>query len=129
MTTILLDSHTLFWFIDGNSRLSASARDAIEDVGNVVYVSAVTAWEISSKFRLGNWPGARALANDLAGIVFAHGFEPLSLSLEHARYAGVLRSLHRDPFDRMLAAQAEIEDIPLVTADPAFRQFKVRILW
>src|SRR5215831_21327555 len=113
MTTILLDSHTLFWFIDGNSRLSASARDAIEDVGNVVYVSAVTAWEISSKFRLGNWPGARALANDLAGIMSAHGFEPLPVSLEHACHAGVLRSPHRDAFERMFAAQAEIEDIPL----------------
>jgi PIN domain nuclease of toxin-antitoxin system len=129
MTTILLDSHALFWFIDGDSRLPPSTRDVIKDAGNVVYVSAVTAWEIASKFRLGKWPGARALANDLVGIMSAHGFEPLPLSLEHARHAGVLRSPHRDPFDRMLAAQAEIEDIPLVTADPAFRQFKVRTLW
>jgi len=59
----------------------------------------------------------------------ALGFEPLPLSFEHARHAGGLRSPHRDPFDRMLAAQAEIEDIPLVTADPAFRHFKVLTLW
>jgi PIN domain nuclease of toxin-antitoxin system len=129
MKKILLDSHTLFWFIDGNSRLSDAARGAIEAIDCTVCVSAVTAWEIASKFRLGKWPRAQALANDLPGIMSTHGFEPLPLSLEHARHAGVLRGPHRDPFDRMLAAQAEIEDIPLVTADPAFRQFKVRILW
>jgi PIN domain nuclease of toxin-antitoxin system len=129
MTRILLDSHALFWFIDGDSRLSPAARDVIKDAGNVVYVSAVTAWEIASKFRLGKWPDAEALVNDLAGIMSTHGFEPLPLSLEHARHAGVLHGPHRDPFDRMLAAQAEIEDIPLVTADPAFRQFKVQTLW
>jgi PIN domain nuclease of toxin-antitoxin system len=129
MTRILLDSHALFWFIDGNSRLSQAARNAIAATESVVCVSAVTAWEIASKFRLGKWPAAQALANDLAGIISAHGLEPLALSLEHARHAGVLHSPHRDPFDRMLAAQAEIEDMPLVTADPAFRHFNVRILW
>jgi PIN domain nuclease of toxin-antitoxin system len=129
MTRLLLDSHALFWFIDGDARLSPHAREAIQDTSNVVYVSAVTAWEIASKFRLGKWPGAQALANDLATIVSALSFEPLPLSLEHARRAGVLPNPHRDPFDRMLAAQAEIEDIPLVTADSAFQHFKVRILW
>jgi PIN domain nuclease of toxin-antitoxin system len=129
MTKILLDSHALFWFIDGDSRLSNAARGAMEATNCTVYVSAVTAWEIASKFRLGKWPKAQALANDLAGIMSALGFEPLPLSLQHARHAGALHSPHRDPFDRMLAAQAEIEDVPLVTADPAFRQFKVRTLW
>ena len=129
MRRILLDSHALLWFIDGDSRLSNAARGAIEATDCTVCVSAVTAWEIASKFRLGKWPKAQALANDLAGIMSALGFVPLSLSLEHARHAGASRSPHRDPFDRMLAAQAEIEDIPLVTADPAFRHFKVQILW
>jgi PIN domain nuclease of toxin-antitoxin system len=129
MMKFLLDSHALFWFIDGNPRLSSPALDVIRATGNIVYVSAVTAWEIADKFRLDKWPGARALANDLAGIMSANSFEALPISLEHARHAGMLRSPHRDPFDRMLAAQAEIEDIPLVTADPAFRQFNVRILW
>jgi PIN domain nuclease of toxin-antitoxin system len=92
VTTILLDSHAPFWFIDGDQRLSPSARDAIGDIGNVVYVSAVTAWEIASKFRLGKWPGAQALASDLAGIMSINGFEPLPLSLEHARHAGVLHT-------------------------------------
>jgi PIN domain nuclease of toxin-antitoxin system len=106
MTRILLDSHALFWFIDGNSRPSQVARNAIAATESVACVGAVTVWEIASKFRLGKWPAAQALANDLAGIISAHGFEPLPLSLEHARHAGVLRSPHRDPFDRMLAALA-----------------------
>ena len=80
MKKILLDSHTLFWFIDGNSRLSDAARGAIEAIDCTVCVSAVTAWEIASKFRLGKWPRAQALANDLPGIMSSHGFEPLPLS-------------------------------------------------
>src|SRR5215813_8752997 len=127
MKKILLDSHALFWFIDGNPRLSNAARGAIEAADYTVCVSAITAWEIASKFGLGKWPGAQALANDLAGMMSTFGFEPLPLSLEHARHAGALRNPHRDPFDRLLAAQAEIEDIPLVTADPVFRHFNVRI--
>jgi PIN domain nuclease of toxin-antitoxin system len=129
MTRLLLDSHALFWFVEGDSRLSAGACEAIRDPANAVYVSAVTAWEIANKFRLGKWPGAQELANDLVSIMSDLSFEPLPISLAHARHAGVLHSEHRDPFDRMLAAQAEIEDIPLVTADPAFRNFNVRILW
>jgi len=69
------------------------------------------------------------LGEGLLTIISSHGFEPLPLSLEHARHAGLLESPHRDPFDRMLAALAAIEGIPLVTADPAFRQFNVRTLW
>ena len=129
MARLLLDSHALFWFIDGDVRLAPAAREAIQDTSNAVYVSAVTAWEIASKFRSGKWPEAQALAHDLARIMSALGFEPLPLSLEHARHAGALPDPHRDPFDRMIAAQAEIEDIPLVTADPAFQHFNVRILW
>ena len=129
MTRILLDSHALFWFIDGDPRLSRSGREAIEAVDVIVHVSAITAWEIAYKFRAGKWPAAAALANDLAGIMSEYRFEPLPLSLEHARHAGLMISAHRDPFDRLLAAQAEIEDLALVTADPAFRNFNVRTLW
>ncbi len=126
---ILLDSHTFFWFIHADARLSRSARKAIEAADAAVYVSAITAWEIAYKFSTGKWPQAEILTRDFIGIMSALGFERLPLSLEHARHAGALCSPHRDPFDRMLAAQAEIEDIPLVTADPAFRQFNVRTLW
>src|SRR5260370_25921392 len=129
MTRILLDSHTLFRFVHADARISRPASKEIEAADAAVYVSAITAWEIAYKFSTGKWPQAEILARDVVAIMFAFGFEPLPLSLEHARHAGVLRSPHRDPFDRMLAAQAEIEDIPLVTADPAFRHFKLRTLW
>ncbi len=129
MTRILLDSHTFFWFVHADAQLSRSARKAIEAADAAVYVSAITAWEIAYKFSTGKWPQAEILTRDFIGIMSALRFEPLPLSLEHARHAGALRSPHRDPFDRMLAAQAEIEDIPLVTADPAFRQFNVRTSW
>lgn len=126
---ILLDSHALFWFLDGNPRLSENARQAIEDLDAVVHVSAVTAYEIVNKVRLGKWSRAAALAQHFSQIVSEHDFEPLPLTLEHARHAARLTVPHRDPFDRMLAAQAEIEAIPLVSADVAFAQFNVRTLW
>jgi PIN domain nuclease of toxin-antitoxin system len=129
MTKILLDSHVLFWFLDGDARLSHAARQAIEESDAIVYVSAVTAFEIANKLHVGKWPAAAAIAHNLLEIVSRFDFEPLALTLEHARHAGLLAARHRDPFDRMLAAQAEIEGIPLVTTDAAFSQFNVRTLW
>src|SRR5258708_29409386 len=129
MTRILLDSHSFFGFVHADARLSRSARKAIEAADAAVYVSAITAWEIAYKFSTGKWPQAEILARDVVAIMFALGFEPLPLSLEHARHAGALRSPHRHPFDRMLAAQPEIEDLPLAPADPAFRNCKVRTFW
>jgi PIN domain nuclease of toxin-antitoxin system len=129
MMRILLDSHALFWFLDGDARLSHAARDAIEAPGAIVNVSAVTAFEVANKIRAGKWPAAEMMANSLLDIVARFDFEPLPLSPEHARHAGILAVAHHDPFDRMLAAQAEIEGIPLVTADPVFARFPVQILW
>jgi PIN domain nuclease of toxin-antitoxin system len=126
---ILLDSHALFWFIHGDARLSQSARQAIAAIDVAVYVSAISAWEIAYKFGAGKWPEAAILARDFITIIAANGFEPLPLTIEHARHAGLLESPHRDPFDRLLAAQAEIEGISLVTADPVFHQFNVKTLW
>src|SRR5215470_4765418 len=108
MARLLLDSHALFWFIDGDVRLAPAAREAIQDTSNAVYVSAVTAWEIASKFRWGKWPGAQALAHDLARIMSAIDFEEWQLSLKHVLPAGELPNQHRVPFDCMLDAQAEI---------------------
>lgn len=95
-----------------------------------MFASAVTAWEIADKFRLGKWPEAGDLVRDLPGIMADQRFDPVPISIAHARHGGLPRNAHRDPFDRMLAAQAAIEDMPLVTADPAFRDFsEVRVLW
>jgi len=126
---ILFDSHALVWFLAGDKRFSHRARDAVTADETVACVSAVTAWEIANKVRIGKWPEAAPLAASLSEVIDEHGFEPLPITIEHARVAGFLASAHRDPFDRVLAAQAQMEAIPLVTADPAFRSFGTQVLW
>jgi PIN domain nuclease of toxin-antitoxin system len=126
---ILLDSHAFVWFLDGSSRLSHRARSAIEADEAIVFISAVTGWEIASKVRLGKWPEAVTLAASLTTIVTRFGFVTLPVTLEHALTAGLLPGDHRDPFDRMLAAQASVEGIPIVTADPALRGLGADVLW
>lgn len=126
---VLFDSHALVWFLAGDKRFSSHARDVVMADDAIACVSAVTAWEIANKVRLGKWPQAASLAASLTDIIAEQGFEPIPITLEQARVAGFLASVHRDPFDRMLAAQAQIEAIPLVTADPAFRTFGTQVLW
>jgi PIN domain nuclease of toxin-antitoxin system len=126
--TILLDSHAFFWWITDDARLSRKAAAAIEDETEVL-VSAVVAWEIANKVRIGKWPHAKGLVDRFLEIVAEEGFAPLPITLEHGHLAGSLPGAHRDPFDRMLAAQSQVENIPLVTADPLFRAFGTRVLW
>ncbi len=126
---VLLDSHALVWFLDGDPRFSKRVRAAIDDDNAVVCVSSVTAWEISNKVRLGKWPEAAQLCTAFAAMMTRYAFDPLPVTIEHALAAGFLKGDHRDPFDRMLAAQATVEGIPLVTADPAFRAFGTQTLW
>src|SRR5215216_5926835 len=126
--TILLDSHAFYWWMVDDPRLSRHAAQSIEQDGEV-YVSSVVAWEIASKVRVGKWPDAKPLADRLFDVVVADGLLPLSITLEHAHLAGSMPGPHRDPFDRMLAAQAQIENMKLVTADPVFRAFGTRVLW
>ena len=126
---ILLDSHAYFWWTTDDARLSSAARAAIEDAGLDVYVSAVVAWEISNKVRFGKWPAAQILVERFFETLQRYEFMPLPVTLEHAHLAGAMPGRHRDPFDRMLAAQSQIENVPLVTADPVFRAFGTRVLW
>ncbi len=126
---ILLDTHVYFWWETNNPKLSAGARESITAADTEVLVSAVTAWELATKAHFGKRPEAADVAADIHAALQAEAFEPLAISLEHARVAGFLASSHRDPFDRMLAAQAQVEGIVLVTADPVFRGLGVRVLW
>ena len=126
---LLLDTHALLWWLDGDRRLSLKARRAIANEANAILVSAASAWEITTKARLGNLPGANDVAADVAACVAAQGFLLLDITLLHAQRAGSLSGSHRDPFDRMLIAQSQIEDVALVTDDEAFDAFDVRRLW
>lgn len=126
---VLLDTHALLWWLDGDRRLTRRARVAIADHGNRVMVSAASAWEISIKAHLGKLPGALDVAADIAGAVRSQQFDALDISILHAQRAGHLPGPHRDPFDRMLAAQAQLEDLPIVTNDPVFGAFAVETIW
>ena len=125
---LLLDTHALLWWLAGDRRLSAAARRAIENEHHDVYVSAASAWEISTKHRLGKLD-ASAIAGQLGALIAAQGFEPLDMTVNHAERAGMLPGDHRDPFDRMLAAQAQANNLTLVSNDAAFDGYGVTLLW
>ena len=126
---LLLDTHTLLWWFINDRRLSAPARAAILDERNEIHVSAVNAWEIATKDRLGKLPEAREAAPRFVELVAADGFRQLALSCEHGLRAGSYPNDHGDPFDRMLAAQAEIEGLKLVTCDKVFENFPIEVYW
>lgn len=126
---LLLDTHAFLWWLDGDRRLSLKSRRLIADETNVVLVSAASAWEITTKARLGKLPGARDVAADVAGSVARQGFVPLDITLIHAQRAGALAGEHRDPFDRMLIAQTQLEDVSIVSDDHVFDDYGVRRVW
>jgi PIN domain nuclease of toxin-antitoxin system len=126
---ILLDSHALAWFLLGDKRLPPRLRTEIENIEADVFVSAVCAWEIGSKIAKGQWPEAINVPAMIDDLVARLVFLPLPITIQHARVASFLRARHRDPFDRMLAAQAQVESLPLVTVDPFFREFEIQVIW
>ena len=125
----LLDTHTLLWAALQDDLLSPRARRIIASNTNEVIVSAASAWEISTKYRLGKISFAQDLAEDFIPSVQAAGYQMLPISVEHALRAGRLSGDHRDPFDRMLAAQAIQEDMPLISNDQQLDAFGVRRVW
>jgi PIN domain nuclease of toxin-antitoxin system len=125
----LLDTHTLLWSFSGSTSLSIRARRLIEDGTNEILVSAVSAWEIATKVRLGKLPTGEELISDFPFYLAQLGVEPLPISIEHALRAGRLPGEHRDPFDRMLIAQAQAEDIPILSNDRIFDEYHVQRIW
>jgi PIN domain nuclease of toxin-antitoxin system len=120
---LLLDTHVVLWWI-WNRPFSDAAMAAIADQGNEVVVSAVTAWEIAIKKELGKLD----VPGDLEAQLARHGFGTLSISVSHATTAGALPPHNRDPFDRMLVAQAMIEGLQLVTGDPRLARYGVPVV-
>ena len=126
---LLLDTHALLWWFTDDPRLSAKVRALIGDIENEILVSAASAWEIATKHRLGKLEEAADAVLRFEELVTADGFTPLPITHRHGLRAGLYHAAHRDPFDRMLAAQAQIESVPLVTLDSAFKQFEIATLW
>lgn len=125
----LLDTHVLLFFLNDEERFSAVARTILADRSNPIFVSAVSLYEIGLKQRLGKLRGAERFVAEWRTILAAEGFDILDLSADHAVVAAAFPSTHRDPFDRMLAAQALVNGLVLLSADTALDGFGVERLW
>ena len=121
---LLLDTHILIWALENNSQLTGNVRDVIIDGKNLVFVSSVSVWEISIKKSIGKLQTPDNLIEEIE----QHRFTPLDINFKHSQLAGQLPYIHKDPFDRMLVAQAIIEKLTLVTKDSFIPQYNVKVL-
>jgi PIN domain nuclease of toxin-antitoxin system len=126
---VLLDTHALLWWLSDDPALPRAAGRIIAETKNTVMVSAASAWEIAIKVRLGKLPTAANFISDFCNQIEREGFGLLAISGEHAVRAGLLPGPHKDPFDRMLIAQSQAENIPVITNEKAFEAYGVRRLW
>jgi PIN domain nuclease of toxin-antitoxin system len=126
---LLLDTHAVIWWFIDSPRLPDHVKDMLDDPGNTVSVSAASAWEVATKFRKGHLPEAAELALNFPSYVRDWNFESLAITVVHGHRAGLLPGSHKDPFDRMLVAQAIIEGMDLVSSDQAMAQLGARVLW
>jgi PIN domain nuclease of toxin-antitoxin system len=128
MTRILLDTHALIWWLEGGMKLSPAARLAIANPESTVLVSAASAWEIAIKQHAGKFR-VPDLIKDFQGRLQQEGFVELPISIEHAVTAGALPGSQKDPFDRVLIAQSQVENAAMVTRDSLFRKYAVQCIW
>ena len=126
---VLLDTHAFLWWVLDSARLSNTAFQLIGDESNEIVVSAASAWEITTKHRIGKLSEAGVVAADVARYIAGQGFEALAISVADAERAGRLPGIHRDPFDRMLIAQALRHELAVVSIDALFDRYGVNRLW
>jgi len=126
---LLLDTHAFVWAVASPERLSSTASEAILSQGNQLFLSSATAWELATKYRIGKLPEAKPILDAFESLADDLRARLLPIFHGHATLAGLMPSDHRDPFDRMLAAQAQIEELHLVSRDPAFGAFDVSVVW
>ena len=126
---VLLDTHAFVWWVSDSQRLSGTARGIIQNEAHGIIVSAASAWEIATKHRLGKLPEADALAVDIRAGIAGQGFDELAVSVADAERAGRLAGPHRDPFDRMLIAQALAHALAIVSREDVFDRYGVNRLW
>jgi PIN domain nuclease of toxin-antitoxin system len=127
--TVLLDTHAFLWFVAGDPKLSARTRALIEDPGNRVLLSIVSLWEIVVKASLGKLPLGKTIADLVRDDVQGNDIELLPINVGHLVTLAALPLHHRDPFDRLLVAQAHTENIPLVSADAVLDGYGTTRLW
>jgi len=125
---MLLDTNVLYWWLNDPEKLSADARAVVTSGSNLIVVSAVVPWELAIKTNLGKLDGQELLAIWHAKLA-AEGFSEVPIESAHAIRAGLLPRHHRDPFDRMLAAQAQVTGWPIISADRIFEIYGVRRIW
>ena len=125
----ILDTHALLWWLSDDPELPRAARRAIAETRNTIIVSAASAWEIATKVRLGKLPTAASLASNFSTQIEQEGFQLMAISVEHGIRAGLLPGPHKDPFDRMLIAQSQTENIPIISNEAIFDSYGVRRLW
>jgi PIN domain nuclease of toxin-antitoxin system len=125
----LLDTHALIWWVVGDERISRRLRQRLGHPEEDVFVSAATAWEIATKVRIGKLNVPKALLRDFPNAIEVLGFLPLPITSRHGAEAGQMRSPRCDPFDRILASQARLEGLDLVSCDPAFAALGIKTLW
>jgi PIN domain nuclease of toxin-antitoxin system len=126
---VLLDTCALLWLALDEKRLTPPALTALESPDSEVYVSAVSVWEIAIKAQSGKLPGLANLPIHIIWVIRQSGFHELSISMEHGHRAGMLPGAHKDPFDRLLIAQAQAENLPIVSSDRIFDRYGVRRIW
>jgi PIN domain nuclease of toxin-antitoxin system len=126
---LLLDTHAFLWWVSASDRITRRARTAIGSGRNVCFVSVASAWEIAIKLSLGKLRIDGSLERFLPEQLAANGFQALAIDLKHAARVATLPFHHRDPFDRLLAAQALEDDLRVVTADPVFARYGLKRVW
>jgi PIN domain nuclease of toxin-antitoxin system len=126
---VLVDTHAFLWWINDDPQLSESVRQIIGNAENVLYFSAASGWEIAIKYRLGKLELPAEPESFVIQEIQSNRFRPLPIELNHALHTYSLPMLHRDPFDRVLIAQSQLESLPILTVDRAIRQYEVATIW
>lgn len=126
---VLLDTHTFLWWITDNPQLPSRAREIMEAGDTEMFLSAASGWEIVIKSRLGRLKLPADLQSFMAEQLRINAIQVLSIQMTHALHVATLPDYHRDPFDRMLVAQSQLERLPILTGDPLIAQYAVTVIW
>ena len=127
--SLLIDTHVLIWLRREPHRLSRRVTVLIQENKQDIFVSAISAWEIGIKVHAGKLDFSKTFLDTFDASLRNNGFEPLAITAQHAATGAQLPGSHKDPFDRLLAGQAKVEGLTLVSADPAFKNLGINTLW